>query len=121
MSIETISQPGGVSPRPATPKPAPPAAGNGLPVRQELPGSGNTGPGASVASDVRQAVTRINDYVQAFRRDLQFQVDKDTDHVVVRVVDSDSGEVIRQIPSEEVLAVARNLEKAQGLILNEKA
>ncbi|MDH4134607.1 MAG: flagellar protein FlaG [Gammaproteobacteria bacterium] len=121
MPIETITQAGGAPPRPAAPKPVTPVNTESSSARQELPGSGKAVPESSGASDVRQAVSRINDYVQAFRRDLQFQVDKDTNHVVVRVVDSESGEVIRQMPSEEVLAVAHNLEKAQGLLFNEKA
>jgi flagellar protein FlaG len=41
--------------------------------------------------------------------------------VVVSVVDPESGEVIRQIPAEEVVAVARTLGQMQGLLINTKA
>lgn len=91
------------------------------PARQDLPGSGQTLPPVAAGAAVKEAVSRLNDYVQQLRRDLQFRVDEDVDRVVVTVVDSESGEVIRQIPSEEMLAVARSLEQAQGLLLNEKA
>jgi flagellar protein FlaG len=101
-------------------------AGTGAPdrasaaTRQGLPGSGQSVPPAKV--DVQQAVSQINDFIQAFNRDLKFRVDRDTNQVVVTVMDSQSGEVIRQIPSEEVLAVARSLDQmSQGLLLNTKA
>jgi flagellar protein FlaG len=90
--------------------------------RQELPGSGKSLPAqASPTSDVQQAVSRLNDYAQSLRRDIQFSVDKSSGDTVIRVVDSNSGETIRQIPSEEMLAIAHNLENAQGLFVNTRA
>lgn len=90
-------------------------------ARQELPPSGQAVP-APDSADVHQAVSRLNDYVQTLRRDLQFRVEEDSNRVVVTVMDSESGSVIRQIPSEELLAIARSLEVAQqGLLLNTKA
>jgi flagellar protein FlaG len=100
-----------------------PAADGALP-RQSLPGSGEVLPVEAVAAspgDVTQAVSRLSDYVQSVRRDLQFRVDEETDRVVVSVVDPESGEVIRQIPAEEVVAVARTLGQMQGLLINTKA
>jgi flagellar protein FlaG len=90
-------------------------------ARQSLPGDGQSMPPAASA-EVQQAVSRINDHIQALRRDLKFRVDQETNQVVVTVVDAQSGEVIRQIPSEEVIVVARNREQThQGLLLNAKA
>jgi len=63
-------------------------------------------------------------------RNLQFSIDKDTGETVVKVVDATSGETIRQIPSEEMLAIAKAfkaLEKTgeeklpAGLLLKNKA
>ncbi|VAW73699.1 hypothetical protein MNBD_GAMMA13-324 [hydrothermal vent metagenome] len=76
----------------------------------------NLPPGEVVADtdadteSLRKAVSDINDYVQNIQRDLQFQVDTDLGQTVVSVVDSSTQEIIRQIPSEEVLARARFLE-----------
>lgn len=90
-------------------------------TRQNLPGNGQNVP-ASAAADIQSAVSRISDYVQSLNRDLKFRVDHDTNQVVVTVMDSQSGEVIRQIPSEEVIAVARSIDQAQkGLLVNAKA
>lgn len=71
---------------------------------------------------VQRAVGAINNALQAANRGLQFSVDPDTKNPVVRMVDTATGEVIRQIPSEESLAIARAIDKfQQGLLLREKA
>lgn len=49
---------------------------------------------------------------------LAFSVDKETDRVIVKVLDAESGEEIRQIPSDEVVAIARRLEQSKGRILD---
>lgn len=49
---------------------------------------------------------------------LSFSVDEKTEQVVVTVMDSESGKEIRQIPSEEVLEMARMLDKYKGRIVN---
>lgn len=69
------------------------------------------------AEDLDQAVQQINDFVQTVQRDLRFSVDEGTGRVVVTVRDSKTDEVIRQIPSEEMLALAENLEEARGFLL----
>jgi len=72
-------------------------------------------------ASVESAVSRITDFVQNFQRDLQFSIDKDSDRMVVKVVDSKTQEVIRQIPSEETLRIAQNLDSPESLILREQA
>lgn len=56
-----------------------------------------------------EAVNAVSDFLQAKNRDLTFSVDEKTDRSIVKVVDSQSGELIRQIPSEEVLALAERI------------
>ncbi|SDI27799.1 flagellar protein FlaG [Pseudomonas flavescens] len=68
-----------------------------------------------------EAIAKMQDYAQSVRRNLDFQLDDSTGRVVVQVINSDSGEVIRQIPSEEVLELASRLEDARSLLLQEKA
>jgi flagellar protein FlaG len=60
-----------------------------------------------------RAVAHLNDYVQSIQRDLHFFVDKATGRSVVTVVDQSTQEVVRQIPSEVVLRLARNLKAQQ--------
>lgn len=87
-------------------------------------GNGSAG-GTSASANLEQALQDLNGYVQNVQRNLQFDVDDTSGHTVIRVVDSETEEVIRQIPSEEVLALARHLksmgEGEQGLFLKEKA
>ena len=61
------------------------------------------------AEKLHVAVGQINDYVQNLQRNLQFTVDEVTGKDVVTVIDSESKEVIRQLPSEEALELARRL------------
>jgi flagellar protein FlaG len=120
MSIDGISQGSGAAQRSAATKPAAELAA----PRQALPGSGDSVPPVSPVApvaDVKEAVNRLNAYVQTLRRDLEFRLDAGTDRMVVTVVDAETHEVIRQIPTEEVLSVAKNLEAMQGVLMNTKA
>lgn len=59
---------------------------------------------------VEQAVERVNEFVQTVQRNLEFSVDKELNQTVVKVVDRESGEVVRQIPDEVFLELARKLD-----------
>jgi len=61
------------------------------------------------AGNLHVAVSQINDHVQSLQRNLQFTVDDITGKDIVTVVDTETEQVIRQIPSEEVLEVARRI------------
>lgn len=71
--------------------------------------------------EVKESVEKLNKTVQAMGRNLQFTVDESTQMNVVKVVDVETKDVIRQIPTEEVLAIAKALDKLQGLLFKEKA
>ena len=64
----------------------------------------------SSAQVLEIALAKANDYVRSMQRDLQFSVDKDLDQTVIKVLDGDSGELIRQIPEDIFLELARRLE-----------
>ena len=71
---------------------------------------------------LKKAVDEINRAMQQSGRNLQFSVDSATDRVVVRLTDTETGEVIRQIPSEETLEIARSIAQfQQGLLLKQQA
>lgn len=100
---------------------------NAVNGRQDLPDSGKVSPQESKpevdTEEVLQAVSDISDYVQNISRDLQFQVDKQTGSTIVTVLDHETQEVIRQIPSEEIVAIARHLaenapDPVKGLLMN---
>jgi flagellar protein FlaG len=72
-------------------------------------------------TQVAEAVREINTSLQSRSVGLQFELDEDTDKMIVKVVDRTSGEVIRQIPSEEVVRIAKVLGKAPGLLVSQEA
>lgn len=87
-----------------------------LPASGKVSPQGGQGASAGVSQEqVSQAVSDLNDYVQSVGRDLQFQVDEDSGRSIIKVLDSETQEIIRQIPSEEVLALARTLNQTQSL------
>lgn len=73
---------------------------------------------------VKQAVDKGNSLFQEAKRNLQFEVDDATKEVVVKIVDSDSGEVVRQIPAEETLDFIKRMQELdgqQGSMLQDRA
>jgi len=60
-------------------------------------------------------VKKLNDYVQTVQRDLQFSVDEDLERTVIKVIDSASGDLVRQIPEDIFLELARSL-KQEGRV-----
>jgi len=73
------------------------------------------------SEQLHNAVDKINEVMLETRRSLSFSVDEDTNQVVVKVMNTETDEIIRQIPNEEALEFARHLESMMGLIFNDKA
>lgn len=72
----------------------------------------------------KKAADEGNSLLQAVQRNLQFKVDDSTKELVVKIVDSDSGELVRQIPSEEMLAFIKRMkemEGQQGFVIQDRA
>lgn len=72
-------------------------------------------------SQVEDAVASIQEFVQSVKRDLNFAVDDGSGQVVVKVTDPSSGDLIRQIPSEEALQLAENLTEVRSLLFKAEA
>jgi flagellar protein FlaG len=70
-------------------------------------------------AELVEPLQRINDVMR--QHGLEFDLSNDDGHVITRVVDSQSGEVIRQIPGEEVLRIAERLGERQGNLLSSQA
>ena len=71
--------------------------------------------------EVEAAVATIQDFVQTVRRSLNFSLEEGSGRVVVKVTDAGSGDVIRQIPSEEALQLAENLSEVRSLLFKAEA
>ncbi|MEB6589946.1 MULTISPECIES: flagellar protein FlaG [Pseudomonas] len=69
---------------------------------------------------VKSAVSEIEKFLKASQRNLEFSTDEDSGKIVVKVIASDSGELIRQLPSEEALRIARSLSDANSVLFDAK-
>ncbi len=107
-------------------KPAP--AGTGISAGKaamDTPGTQlQAPPSASTtgAGNLESAVSQLNDYVQSIQRSLSFSIEESTGRTVVKVFDSQTDELIRQIPPEETLKIAAALqEQTAALFIKERA
>ena len=67
-----------------------------------------------------QAIARMNERMQDGGRGLAFKVDPSLNRPVVTVTNQETGEVIRQIPNEVIVQMARSIDENKGNLLNAK-
>jgi uncharacterized FlaG/YvyC family protein len=72
------------------------------------------------AEEIQKDLEVINDQLKAMNRSIRFSIDEKSDDIVVRVVDRDSGEVIRQIPPESIVRLRDSMIDMAGLIVEKK-
>ena len=77
--------------------------------------------GSVDAEKLQAVVEKMNELMQNTNRSVKFSVDDSTERVVVKVLDLETDEVIRQIPSEETLKFSEFLEGMVGIIFDQKA
>lgn len=66
------------------------------------------------ASSLERMLSQINDNMKAWSTGLRFDIDEEVERVVVSIIDNDSGEVLRTVPTEAVLRVAKMIVQLQG-------
>lgn len=129
MDIGSVKSPAAATPmRPAGVEVNRSAAAGAVPSQVERPVV-SLARSVEVASEEQQAsrgqvedaVSTIQDFVQSVRRNLNFQLDDSSGRVVVKVTDGQSGDVIRQIPSEEALKLAESLDEVRSLLFKAEA
>lgn len=124
MAMQNIGNFGGVSTLPAPaqgelPKAATPARA-AAPV--EVTQQASLPPEQPTREQVQKAVEEVRKSIsQTASNNLRFSVDDDTGQTIVRVTDVQTGELIRQIPSEEMVALAKALDRMQGALLRQQA
>jgi flagellar protein FlaG len=69
--------------------------------------------------NIQEAIDRLNQQLKANGRDLSFQMDEEINRPIITVRNIETGEVVRQIPSEEIIRMAHTLEEGKGLMFNE--
>lgn len=68
-----------------------------------------------------QVAAELSDMMSMMRKGLAFKVDENSGQAVVTVLDRDTGDVIRQMPSEEALKLAEKLSEVTGLLMKTEA
>jgi len=91
-----------------------------VPITNSLPDGGKRLPfneekTQAPKQSVEDAVKDINDHVQLTHRELQFTIDEASGKTVIKVIDSQTKELIRQIPGEEAISVAKKLSEGANL------
>jgi flagellar protein FlaG len=116
-----------------TPQPARPASDGApnnvvvaTPANVEAPSSAQIDAAQPAAesspAQLQNAVDSINKTLKQANRSLEFSVDESTNKQVFKLVDTDTGDTIRQYPSEEMLAISRAIDQVQqGLLLKQEA
>ena len=73
---------------------------------------------------VEQAAARIKEVLRGTTSRLEFEIDPDLhrlNNVVIKILNGESGEIIRQIPAQELVDLAKHLEDPKGLLVREHA
>jgi flagellar protein FlaG len=75
------------------------------------------------SDELSQAVSKLNDYVQNIKRTLSFSIAESTGRTIIQVYDSETDELIRQIPPEQTIQLAEKLDDiaASGFFVKERA
>jgi flagellar protein FlaG len=123
MAINTISNSGGQN---AAPLPAAPVLQGGAPAPVPVKAPAVTPQPAPQQQPSKEQVQKAVDSMRQMiettsPNSLAFSIDDDTGKTIVRVTDAQTGEMIRQIPSQELLEIARSLDRMQGMLLQQKA
>jgi len=86
----------------------------------KLEESQNSKPGPEEHDQIEEFVSRLQDTLQRVEPRIELSVDKELNQVIVRVFDEESGDLIRQIPSEEILKLDRFFADPSGLFVEEE-
>ena len=101
--------------------PLPAALGTAKNVKPAAPAPATPAAPEPTRAEVEQAVSSANEQMHTIAPSLQFEVDADTRQVVIRLIDRQDQRVLRQVPSPEMLEIARALERMQALLLRTRA
>jgi flagellar protein FlaG len=72
------------------------------------------------APSLDEALAQLQEFSRNMRRSLDFSVDSESGRSVVRVMDVETDQVVRQIPTEEAINIARNIERIKGILFEEQ-
>ena len=116
-NIKKPAVPEKISPVPATTNAlASPDNGKNIHAAPAISGQGSEAKRAASEEEIDDTVRELNEHMKVVQRELHFSVDHESGQTVIKVMDLATQQVIRQIPNEEALTVARKL--GDGIDLN---
>ena len=68
--------------------------------------------------DVEEMVEALEDFANTVQTRLNFTIDDDTEDVVVKIMDKETNEVIKQFPAEEILELREKMQDLTGLLFS---
>ena len=72
-------------------------------------------------AQLEAATQSVREFVKPINSNLEFSINQDTGQLVVRIIDRATKEVIRQMPSQEMLDIAKALDNIKGLLVKQTA
>jgi len=69
---------------------------------------------------LQEKVSQLNEHMQSLNRSLQFSIDETSGDTVVKVIDAETKELVRQIPSQDVIDARNAVAEYRGILLETK-
>ncbi len=88
---------------------------------QEGKGPMASEPDALSRDSLHRLMEKVQKTVRAINSQLEFRVDEDTNKLVIKIIDTSTKEIIKQIPPQELIEIAKALDKLKGLLVREQA
>jgi len=89
------------------------------PLKQVQAGSTLLTPSGTVEDKrIEEVVDNLNELAQSVQRKLEFTVDEDSGKTIIKVIDAETGDTIRDIPPEEILNMQKHLREVSDLLFN---
>jgi flagellar protein FlaG len=125
--MDAIRQSADSLPIPARARAAEPAAAAVVAVETGRPSPSKVGPNSDAAltleamrESFRESVEAANERLSSRGTSISMAIDKATDTVIVQIKDQQSGDTVRQIPSQQALQISRNIERLTGIMIDQK-
>lgn len=87
-------------------------------TEQSVAQTGKTEP---ARQELEEAIKAVTEFIKPINSSIEFNLDEETGRTIVKVIDIETKDVIRQFPSEEMLSIAKALDTMKGLLLRQQA
>lgn len=76
--------------------------------------------GELLAKEVEKAIEKTNQMLSERSTGLEFSLDEDSGRTIVKLIDKETAEILRQYPTEEMISISKAIDKFQGALVSEK-